>query len=325
MIEVSVITPVYNTAPWLKRCIESVLAQTIRDIEVICVDDGSTDGSTQLLKEAAAGDSRIQPVFLRHQGVSTARNMALDRAVGEYIFFLDSDDWIDPDHLEAMLRLARKGNLDVVVNTSFVKEFDDHTEAGDTFGLSAGEGAYYPSAQVQSHVLSALCLRMYRRTYLNRHDIRFPLISGGGEDIYFTALAEVLQEKTFVFDGPAYHYYQREGSIVHMRERAFPYICNYKALYEELLRRGIPCQDLKLLYSGIIEIDTREKFDFIRSYLSQVEAIIRRHPEYYTGHDMLLLEAVMESPDYDEYLQKHHPNIAIEYIRSKMRKARNNG
>lgn len=320
---VSVITPVHDSSAWLSRCIESALCQTLQDIEIICIDDGSTDGSPAILRDFAGRDSRVRVIaFERNRGVSAARNAALDSARGEYVFFLDSDDWIDPDHLEAMYRCAAGKGLDVLINTRYDLEWDDgRTERGSHFGIDAGAVPRpYPASFVQSHVLCALCFRMYRREYLDRNNIRFPLIKGGGEDIYFTGLAEALVDQVYVFDGPCYHYFQHDGSVVHMKDRALPYIRNFDALYDELCARGIPCDDFKMLYCGVIELDTREKFDFVKRYITKVEAIIRKHPEYYTGHDLLLTDVVLVSRDYDDFRQHHHPNIVIEYIRSKMRR-----
>jgi len=327
MTDISIITPVFNTERWLPRCIESALNQSIRNIELILVDDGSTDGSGAILKEAAIHDSRVRCIFFpHHQGVSQARNAALDVASGEYVFFLDSDDWIDASHLESMLGPARQQNLNVVINTCYEKNFEDgHAERGSHFGFNGKAGCFYPSAVVQSSILQALCLRLYRRSFLNEKQIRFPLISGGGEDLYFTGLAEVLNKQVFVIEGPCYHYYQRQGSLVHKKDHALPYVRNLKALYDDLSARGVSCDDLKMFYCGVIELDTQEKFDFIRNYLVEIEPIIRKHPEYYTGHDLLLLDIVLESPDYSSFLLHHHPNIAIEFIRSKMKFTQNNG
>ena len=162
---------------------------------------------------------------------------------------------------------------------------------------------------------------MYRLSYLNGNHVRFPLIAGGGEDAYFTSLAEVIKDQIIVMNGPCYHYFQHDGSVVHMRDKAFSYIQNYNALYEELCARGIPCEDLKMLYCGVIELDTREKFNFVKQYITKIEPVIRKHPEYYTGHDLVLTDIVLSCPDYDSFRRHHHPNIAIEYVRSKMKKS----
>lgn len=105
-MKVSVIIPVYNSARYLRTCLESLLAQTFGDWEALVVDDGSTDGSGELCREFARRDSRIRLLTREHKGVSAARNLAMDAAAGEYLFFLDSDDAIHPRLLEALVTQA---------------------------------------------------------------------------------------------------------------------------------------------------------------------------------------------------------------------------
>ena len=96
MVKISVIIPVYNTERHLRRCLDSVLAQTLREIEVICVDDGSTDSSPVILRHYAEKDRRIHLIRKENGGVVSAREAGLKAAVGEYTGFVDSDDWIEP-------------------------------------------------------------------------------------------------------------------------------------------------------------------------------------------------------------------------------------
>ena len=107
MVEVSVIIPVYNTEPWLEECLESACGQTLKNIEILCINDGSTDGSLAVLRKFAERDERIVVINQENRGVAHARNVGLNRAKGKYIYFLDSDDWIAPDALEV---LAGKGS-----------------------------------------------------------------------------------------------------------------------------------------------------------------------------------------------------------------------
>lgn len=94
MAKVSVIIPVYNVEPYLKQCMDSVVGQTLKDIEIICVDDGSTDGSLDILKEYATEDSRIQIIEQKNAGAGAARNNGMRHATGKYLSFLDSDDFL---------------------------------------------------------------------------------------------------------------------------------------------------------------------------------------------------------------------------------------
>ena len=107
---VTVIVPVYNTAPYLKECVASISSQTYQKLEIIAVDDGSTDGSAELLDEIAGKDSRIKVVHKENGGVSSARNTGLEMAHGEYISFVDSDDTLEPDMYETLLSMAEQYN-----------------------------------------------------------------------------------------------------------------------------------------------------------------------------------------------------------------------
>ncbi len=115
----SVIVPVYNVEPYLSRCLDSILAQTERDMEIVCVDDGSTDGSPAILLRYAAADARIRVVTQENRGLSGARNTGLDAAKGRYVMFVDSDDWIPPYAAEGFLKVAGESGAPVVVSESY--------------------------------------------------------------------------------------------------------------------------------------------------------------------------------------------------------------
>lgn len=114
-VKVSVIIPVYNVISYLDMCIDSVLSQTLREIEVICVDDGSTDGSCERLRQWATKDSRVRVISQENSGQSVARNRGLDVAIGEYVYCVDSDDWLaDVDVLAELYRVAKENELDLL-------------------------------------------------------------------------------------------------------------------------------------------------------------------------------------------------------------------
>lgn len=114
MPELTIIVPVYNVEKYLPKCIDSILAQTFTDFELILIDDGSPDRCGEICDEYAAKDSRIVVIHQKNQGVSAARNAGLDAAQGEYIGFADSDDWIDQRMFETMLTVAQSSSADVV-------------------------------------------------------------------------------------------------------------------------------------------------------------------------------------------------------------------
>ena len=111
---VSIIIPVYNGERYLQKAIDSALAQTLHDLEIICVDDGSTDGSAAILDGYAAKDPRVKVIHRRNEGVSAARNAGIDVADGRYIYFLDADDELEPETCERLAAKADAGECDVV-------------------------------------------------------------------------------------------------------------------------------------------------------------------------------------------------------------------
>ncbi len=113
---VSVIIPVYKVEKYLRRCLDSLIAQTFTDWQAICIDDGSPDRSPAILDEYAARDARIRVIHRENAGVSSARNLGIQNADGEYIHFLDADDWIDPEYYQAMVTIALDSGADMVVS-----------------------------------------------------------------------------------------------------------------------------------------------------------------------------------------------------------------
>ncbi len=113
--EVSVIVPVYNVEPYLRRCIDSLVNQTLQNIEIILIDDGSTDGCGAICDEYATKDTRIRVVHQENAGLSEARNAGIDRARADFLMFVDSDDWVEPEFCELPLMLAKKHKADLVM------------------------------------------------------------------------------------------------------------------------------------------------------------------------------------------------------------------
>ena len=114
--EISVIIPVYNAEKFIIKCLDSVINQTFQDIEIICIDDCSTDNSKQILKDFASKDSRIKTIFFdKNKKQGGARNAGLDIAQGKYVTFVDADDYIEPTMLEKMYKAAERNYCDLVI------------------------------------------------------------------------------------------------------------------------------------------------------------------------------------------------------------------
>ncbi|WP_158295177.1 glycosyltransferase family 2 protein [Eggerthella lenta] len=214
---ISIVVPVYNTEKYLKQCVDSVLSQTYRNLEVILVDDGSTDGSPAICDEYAMRDSRVRVIHKENGGLSDARNSALDAMTGEYVGFVDSDDWVAPDMFEYLhggLVGNRSGisvcepievrtyRMDYKVRTSDIV-YDSEVALNELFFDRQGNYAWN---------------KLYKSDLWK--DIRFP------KDLNFEDIATIY--KTFESAGrisflrdPKYYYRIRRGSISGSKDYSF--------------------------------------------------------------------------------------------------------
>lgn len=168
MPKVSVVIPVYNQAPYLAECLDSVLAQTLREIEVVCVDDGSTDGSERMLDEYAARDGRVKVIHQPNAGVATARNNGLDAAMGEFVAFMDPDDkYPDGGVLADLVAGAETHGVDVCGGS--VKTFDGGSLEPE-FSFDSDGICAYGDYQFEF----GFCRYVYRRRMLAEAGVRFP-------------------------------------------------------------------------------------------------------------------------------------------------------
>ena len=209
---ISVIVPVYNSGPYLPNCLNSILAQTYQDLEIICVNDGSTDNSQQVLIEAAQQDTRIKIISQENSGVSVARNAGINIAKGEFITFVDSDDELEPDMYEVLLKLAEKYHADIA-HCGYKKIHLDGS-AKDVCGteeLLIQDGPEACKCLLSGqHFTGGLWNKLYRTELIQ--NTRFDEMLKINEDVLFNA--QIFQKAgTVVFyDVPKYHYFEREGS-----------------------------------------------------------------------------------------------------------------
>ena len=208
--KISVILPVYNVEQYLRNCLDSVVNQTFRDIEIICVDDGSTDGSGAILDEYAAKDNRIVVIHQANAGVAAARNTGLKSAQGEYLAFLDSDDAYNPQLCELAYNRACQSGADIVkflyARTDGVKETDDLIDnQSETETHSKLSLAYHSGANIWG--------KLWRREFVVQNDMTFPLGVDSTEDAWFCIVGATLANKITVLRQYLYEYNYRENSL----------------------------------------------------------------------------------------------------------------
>ena len=209
---VSVIVPVYNTAPWLRRCLDSICAQTYRNLEILCVNDGSTDNSAEILAEYAAKDSRIKVFTQENAGLSAARNTALEHATGEWVTGVDSDDYLEPDVYERSVACI-SGAVDMVFfGVRYVDEEGRELPANPYFELPAA-GVYEMTPELAGQLNACFWSKLWRRSLLEENNLRFPhgLVH---EDEAMFFLSVPYTRKVAICPETGYYYVQREGSIM---------------------------------------------------------------------------------------------------------------
>lgn len=210
-IKISVIVPCYNIESYLPRCIESILAQTYKNLEIILISDGSTDGTDEVIREYAKKDSRIIPVFKQNSGVSDTRNRGLDIATGDYIGFVDGDDYIEPEMYETLLKNAIENNADIShcgYQMVFPSRVDYYYNTGKKVIQDNKKGIR--DIIVGNYVEPSPCIKMYRKNIVN--NLRMPPDIKINEDVIFNFYAFVNSQKSVYEDLPFYHYILRKGS-----------------------------------------------------------------------------------------------------------------
>lgn len=188
MIKVSIIVPVYNIERLLPRCIDSILAQTYKDFELILVDDGSPDNSGKICDEYAGTDKRIKVVHKQNGGVSSARNAGLDQAVGEFIMFCDSDDSVEPCWCEKMLTLFESEHIDLGLCGYSMVDAETNANVGNKI-LSDEEISIYNRNEVfefrKAQVIECVWNKIFRKKIIDDFSLRFDESLSYGEDFLF--------------------------------------------------------------------------------------------------------------------------------------------
>ena len=316
-IQVSVIIPIYNVEKYLKQCLNSIINQTLKDIEIICVNDCSTDKSLHILEEFALKDNRIKIIDLKqNKGVSNARNIGLELAKGEYIYLIDSDDWIDNNYLEIMVNKIKECNSNILINTNFIHEYKDK-KLYSKFNFIEKDFDIINSKIVQRFFPPVIWTRLYKRSYIELYKLRFPQVKCA-EDIYFTYACDLIQKYSYIFKGPYHHYFQHESSARHKKERGYYHFENFKLLYDFLIKQKVNLDDIKLFFIESLIIDSKEKFNFIKNYLSEIEQVFNRNINIYNIQERFLVKIIKESTDFEHFISKYNPNISLSFLRNRM-------
>ncbi|MBR2991081.1 MAG: glycosyltransferase [Solobacterium sp.] len=282
---ISVIIPVYNIEAYIEECLSSVFQQTYPDLEIIAVNDGSTDRSRELLQACAASDSRLVILDKENGGLSDARNHGLSAAHGDYVMFVDGDDRIRCDAAELLFRVCTENDADIAVSDMeyFYEDGERSFSSGGVFRVT--DAAAMPSLV---SINNSACNKLFRRSLFD--DLRFP-VGKYYEDLATVPVLLYKAERVAKVDEPLYEYRQRRGSIAHTASRKIFDI--YDALDGDIAyvrEHGNEPEVLKALYSLYIvhglDLTTLRIKDFddrnIRGeyLLENMTRLKRSYPDY---------------------------------------------
>ena len=251
MPKISIIIPVYNVEKYLRQCMDSIISQTFKDFECICVNDGSTDGSLDILQEYAKKDDRIKIINQKNSGSSVSRNKALKQSIGQYIAFVDSDDFIAVDYLEKLLTVAEKENSDIVFcRHKMYYSLDNRYENGPNrekliklfFEYSKSKGKNKQIKYILDIVENSrsVCMKLYKTDFIKNNNISFFENIYAEGDFSFNILANLYSQKINLLDEELY-YYRKQIESVTSKKQTFRInaINSFICLTKEMEKRNL--------------------------------------------------------------------------------------
>lgn len=295
MPKVSIVIPIYNVEKYLKRCVDSVLHQTLQNIEIILVDDGSPDKCPSICDQYKEKDSRIKVIHKKNGGLASARNAGLRIATGEYILFLDSDDWIEPETAEELVSIAEQYQVDFVRFRPMYAGWPNHKDGSlCDFGTESGmkEGVYlkddiireiYPrlfaTPQLTLGVIVAAWRSLYRREFLKNNNLLFDEEIRYSEDTIFSAKVVSVTNSFYYLDGPRYYHYFYNGNSITK---------SYKKDYWENNKKLISC------FEEIFA--TYKQYDFSKQlWLQKIYCVVQALGQKYAFSDLKEREQYCQS------------------------------
>ena len=214
---ISIIVPVYNVEKYLDKCINSLINQSYKNLEIILIDDGSNDNSREICDEYALEDNRIKVIHKENEGLSATRNLGIDISKGDYIIFIDSDDWVNKDIISKLLNLIKKYNSDIAVcDYSLAYDENEHIEKEKIYeknfsSIDALKDLYERTGGV---IKSISCCKLYKRKLFK--DIVFP-VGKIHEDEFVTYKLLYKAKRISYINEKLYYYRQRANSIMHSK------------------------------------------------------------------------------------------------------------
>ena len=217
MCKISIITPVYKVEGYLEKCIDSILAQTLEDFELFIVDDGSPDLCGKIADEYEKKDSRVRVIHKENGGAPSARNAGIQYATGEYLYFPDSDDWLETTYLQELYTLAKKTNAQLVIS-GYTMEYYENSSS-QSYIVSCKEKDYYTKELVRGNMhkyfdnmmMAVPWNKLYKTEYIKKNSLMFPNLKW--DDLHFNMEVIMDIESVAISSSAGYHFFRsRQGS-----------------------------------------------------------------------------------------------------------------
>ncbi len=240
---VSVIVPIYNVENYVKKCLDSLAAQTLEDVEFILIDDGSTDNSGKIADQYSS-DPRFRIFHTENRGLSAARNYGIDQSRGEYLMFVDGDDWVDPEFCSMPYETATTNNADLVIFQEYiVKNRNIRKNNNATKNISSGTIDNYTAIKCGRN---AAWNKLYQRDLFN--NIRYPK-GRVYEDIATTYKLVHIAKSIYIINDPLYYHVYRINSISHSITSSTldDHFTSIKEKYENMILFGYPPEEQNLI------------------------------------------------------------------------------
>lgn len=235
-IKISVIIPAYNVEKYIEKSLKSIMNQTLKEIEVIVVNDGSKDNTASIIKKISKLDKRIILIDKENEGVSKARNIGIRKAKGEYLAFIDGDDWIEKDYFEEVYKKAKKEDYEMVMSDIFINYLRSGRQKYRLEGITeeAITGEKYLSLYYNNKIIRGICNKVVKRTVFIENNLYFLEDVPSGEDMNITIKLGYLISKIGKVNSAYYHYNQYSESVTKQKtsNKIYPFLNSFKELRE---------------------------------------------------------------------------------------------
>lgn len=298
---VSVVIPFYNIENYIEKCLKYIVGQTYRNLEILCVDNNSQDNSIKIVEKYLNTDNRIKLIKNKENlWPGGARNVGIKSATGEYIYFIDGDDFIDDDYIEKLVEAMEKHKTDIVCNNKILKYYEDDKSKNSFIKRESNfilNKKFDFDEKIARTVMTSSCCKLYKTDFLRENNLYFPEKLRFEDFAFLHLLKTKVKTISFIYNS-TYYYVQRKNSIIHKyKEKSdqldsiyiIKYIYNFYKENNLLNKFTIPFAWVKKFFKR--QNDKQKYFDLLRDELLAMKNDINRN--IYNKKDLIFFDTVL--------------------------------